>query len=126
MFDEDGVPDPDHGTFGLGTEYMGGKVSALVLNPGDGIRLVVGGGGGWGDPLERDPLRVLADVEDGLVSEAFARQAYGVVVDGDAVDEDATALLRHEYESQRSAGAWSVPTACPPSWKSATIMEVAR
>jgi N-methylhydantoinase B len=38
------------------------------------------GGGGWGDPLERDPLLVLNDVRDGTVSVGAARKDYGVVV----------------------------------------------
>src|SRR6266576_5830017 len=39
------------------------------------------GPGGWGDPLERDPLRVLRDVANELVSLASARDDYGVVID---------------------------------------------
>jgi N-methylhydantoinase B/oxoprolinase/acetone carboxylase alpha subunit len=40
-------------------------------------------GGGYGDPLERDPDRVLNDVEDGIVSREEAREIYGVVIDDD-------------------------------------------
>lgn len=125
VFNEAGQPDPDEGEFGLGTTYMGGKVSQLVLQPGDGIRLIVGGGGGWGDPLERDADLVLLDVEDQLLSPAFAYSAYGVVINGAAIDIDATAELRRQYAEQRENGDWTVPTACPPSWKLASIMEVA-
>jgi N-methylhydantoinase B len=126
VFDENGEPDPDNGTFGLGTTYMGGKVSQLVLQPGDGIRLIVGGGGGWGDPLERDTERVLTDIDDGLVSESFAHAAYGVVLDGSGrVDEDATAMRRRDLSRLRDQDEWRVPTACPPAWNAATIMEVA-
>jgi N-methylhydantoinase B len=47
------------------------------------------GGGGWGDPLDRDPRRVCADVIDGLVTPERAREVYGVVVgpEGAAADE---------------------------------------
>jgi len=38
-------------------------------------------GGGYGDPLERDPQLVLEDVIEGLVSEQAAREIYGVVLD---------------------------------------------
>jgi N-methylhydantoinase B len=53
------------------------------------------GGGGWGDPLERDPAAVAADVRAGKVSVGAAQEHYGVVVDASgSVDADATATLR--------------------------------
>jgi N-methylhydantoinase A/oxoprolinase/acetone carboxylase beta subunit/N-methylhydantoinase B/oxoprolinase/acetone carboxylase alpha subunit len=53
------------------------------------------GGGGWGDPLERDPGAVGADVRAGKVSVGAANEHYGVVVDASGnVDADATATLR--------------------------------
>ena len=61
-------------------------------------RLVVSspGGGGFGDPLDRDPARVLRDVRDGVVSVEAARRFYGVVVapGGRRVNADATARRR--------------------------------
>jgi N-methylhydantoinase B len=55
-----------------------------------------GGGGGWGNPFERDPEAVLADVVDDYVSVEGARADYAVVVDTATmtVDESATAALR--------------------------------
>ncbi|HUK57784.1 MAG TPA: hypothetical protein VLV50_01035, partial [Stellaceae bacterium] len=55
-----------------------------------------GGGGGWGDPLERDPDAVRWDVIEGFVSFDAARDDYGVVLDPKtrAVDEGATRALR--------------------------------
>jgi N-methylhydantoinase B len=54
-----------------------------------------GGGGGWGDPLERDPEKVRADVIEDLVSVNAAREDYGVVLDARrAVDVAATQALR--------------------------------
>ena len=55
-----------------------------------------GGGGGWGDPFEREPEAVLGDVREGLVSVEKARADYGVAVDAQAtrVDEAATRALR--------------------------------
>jgi len=49
-------------------------------------------GGGWGDPLRRDPERVLRDVRDGIVSREMAQQVYGVLLSGDgrSVDAEAT------------------------------------
>ncbi len=55
------------------------------------------GGGGYGDPLTRDPAWVLEDVIEGYVTMDGARRDYGVVIDDDAgphVDEGATAALR--------------------------------
>jgi N-methylhydantoinase B len=66
------------------------------------LRVLTNGGGGWGDPFDRDPARVLADVRDEYVSIAGAARDYGVVVLGDPatdpeglqIDENATAALR--------------------------------
>lgn len=52
----------------------------LSLVAGSVVRIDQSGGGGWGNPAERDPERVLADVEDGYVSPAEARDRYRVTV----------------------------------------------
>ena len=53
------------------------------------------GGGGWGDPFNRDPDLVLRDVQDGVVSPEAARNDYGVVVtQSTAVDVVATEDVR--------------------------------
>jgi N-methylhydantoinase B len=63
-----------------------------------------GGGGGWGDPLDRDPEQVRADVIEGYVSLEGARRDYGVVLGKDhAIDEAATARLRAERRAQQPA-----------------------
>jgi N-methylhydantoinase B len=49
-----------------------------VLERGDVIEIHTSGGGGYGDPRERPREAVLADVRDGLVSEAAARDVYGL------------------------------------------------
>lgn len=66
------------------------------LVPGDRVRFVLSGGGGYGDPNEREPERVLADVEQGYVSVERAEADYGVVIDPERmlVDAAATAELR--------------------------------
>jgi N-methylhydantoinase B len=66
------------------------------LAPGDRVRFVLSGGGGYGDPRERDPARVLADVAQGYVSVEQAEADYAVVIDADRmeVDRAATAALR--------------------------------
>jgi len=64
-----------------------------------------GGGGGWGDPLDRDPARIRSDVLEELVSPLAARAHYGVVFQGDMmVDEAATKDLRDRMRSTRKAG----------------------
>jgi N-methylhydantoinase B len=54
----------------------------------DGLYVQWNGGGGYGDPLERDPAAVVADFEEGVVSEWTLRNVYGVVIDGDAGELD--------------------------------------
>jgi N-methylhydantoinase B len=48
---------------------------------GDVLRHVMAGGGGWGEPLDRDPDAVLADVRDEKLTASYARHWYGVVID---------------------------------------------
>jgi N-methylhydantoinase B len=57
------------------------KVAAESLQAHDLIQLKTGGGGGFGDPMDRDPDRVLNDVIDGYVTLEQARNDYGVVID---------------------------------------------
>ena len=65
-----------------------------VLQPGDVMHHRMAGGGGHGNPLERDPLAVVRDVLDDKVSIAAARDVYGVVVDRDGeLDLEATDAL---------------------------------
>ncbi len=71
---------------------------AIVELPPSGFRLLSAGGGGWGDPLHRDPEAVRCDVRNEIVSLAAARDVYGVVLDPTtlAVDAPATAARRRE------------------------------
>ncbi len=66
------------------------------------------GPGGWGDPLERDPLRVLRDVANELVSLASARDDYGVVIDASALAVDEAATTRRRA-GLRAARGWATP-----------------
>lgn len=68
--------------------------STTTLDPGDVVSVQTPGGGGYGDPLERDPADVLEDVRDGKVSVARAEGAYGVVIADGAVDAAATERCR--------------------------------
>jgi N-methylhydantoinase B len=112
---------PPHGLFG-GRE---GSPSMNLINPGrenrvlpvlmtevarlergDVYRHVMSGGGGFGDPLERDPLRVLQDVIEEKISPAHAEEAYGVVLAAGAGGPtlDATATTARRSALRAAAG----------------------
>ena len=68
--------------------------------PGSIIATFKGGGGGWGDPLKRDPNQVLEDVLDDFISREKAERDYGVVIDRDlTIDVDATRERRDQKAS---------------------------
>ena len=75
-------------------EHCGGFYRPMVA--GDVLENNTGGGGGWGDPFQRDPARVMADVREGYVSVEAARRDYGVAIDLDtwSVVEEETSRLR--------------------------------
>ncbi len=79
------------------------------LDPGDTLHVRVAGGAGHGDPLEREPERVLDDVRDGKVSREAAVREYGVVLDaaGRAVDEAATRAQREALRAARGPITWT-------------------
>ena len=59
-----------------GTVQRFGKVTRFPVPKGSTARLRTGGGGGYGDPAERDPAAVRLDVREGYTSEAYARRHY--------------------------------------------------
>ena len=80
----------------------------VPMEAGERIVYDYGGGGGWGDPLARDPAAVLDDVLDEYVSVEGAERDYGVVLSVSLeeltleVDAEATARLRAERRSMRA------------------------
>ena len=78
------------------------RVPFWETGPDAVLRYVNCAGGGWGDPLERDPEAVKRDVRDGYVTIAGAARDYGVVLTGDpeldpeglVLDAQATSELR--------------------------------
>ena len=74
-------------------EHFGGS-GFYDLEAGDTFAVAGSGAGGYGDPSERDPELVLRDVLAGWVTGEAARRDYGVVIDGGAVDAEATRALR--------------------------------
>ncbi len=98
-----GQSGPAAGTFKIfqdGREEKLPGVVACELAPGEWIRGVDAGGGGYGNPLERDPARVLRDVLERWETLQRAHEVYGVVLTGELgdhslqVDEAATLALR--------------------------------
>jgi N-methylhydantoinase B len=112
---------PPHGLFG----GQAGAPSRNLINPGNGERRVpslpiapltlraddvfrheMAGGGGYGDPLDREPEAVREDLLDDKVTRGHARAAYGVVMaPGDLAEVDvaATRALRRDMRASRQA-----------------------
>jgi N-methylhydantoinase B len=89
---------PDHCM--VGDTEAAPTVVGKLLATGERLVYAFGGGGGWGDPLDRDPRAVLDDVWDEYVSIDGARRDYGVVITGSLedmtleLDLEATTALR--------------------------------
>ncbi len=80
-----------------GTDEVLPAMFSITIDDGDVYEHRMAGGGGFGDPLRRDPAATLDDVANGKVGVAAARELYGVVIGADGlVDEAATAALRDE------------------------------
>jgi N-methylhydantoinase B len=102
---------PNRFTLRFGTErpeLVTHTAPMVPLAAGEAIEYVLGGGGGFGDPFERDPERVREDVLDEYVSVDGARRDYGVALVGRAedlslaVDREETRRLR---AAERGGGA---------------------
>ena len=98
----DGVPAAQFKVGANGDETRLPNVVQLVLQPGEMLRGLDAGGGGYGDPMERDPERVRMDVARGWETHARAREIYGVVLTG-ARETGTLAVDREATEAARSA-----------------------
>ena len=82
-------------------EWLPAKCDGIEVREGDVLYFNTWGGGGWGDPTERDAELIRADIERGLVTRDGARR-YGVVIaDDGSVDSAATEALRAEMRGSR-------------------------
>lgn len=82
-------------------EMLPSKCDRIKVKDGDALHYITWGGGGWGDPFERDPQLVALEVDRGLVSRDGAER-YGVVLNDDlTVNESATEALRAELVATR-------------------------
>jgi N-methylhydantoinase B len=82
------------------------KHPGVPLAENDRVEVTAGGGGGYGNPLERPIERVRTDVIMGYISAEFARREYGVMIDPQSfeIDNAVTQKLRGEMSKQKSAG----------------------
>lgn len=85
-------------------ETFGPKPGLMPMTDRDVFAVSWQGGGGYGDPLDRDAEHVRRDVERGFVSSAAAKKIYGVICDPAGVDEAATDALRKEMRLGRIGG----------------------
>jgi N-methylhydantoinase B len=83
---------------------LDGKQFGVPIGPGDVVHMHSGGGGGLGDPLDREPAHVKADLEDDLLDRVLASEVYGVEFDqSGAIDETATGARRDRIRDARRA-----------------------
>jgi N-methylhydantoinase B len=122
----DGMANPPHGLFGGrpgdggalyrinadGAQTFFSMICYFRVRDGESWVALSTGGGGYGDPLERDPARVQTDVRHGFVSLGAARREYGVVLHAQTleIDHAATAALRTRLAAERGDPAPIVPT----------------
>ena len=131
---EGGLPARPHGLWmqadGEEEAFLGAVFSDVPVNSGTKFRRGTSGGGGYGDPLKRNPQEVLEDVVDDYVSIERAAKDYGVVLN--VVDEDlaeykinidATEKTRSDIASQRIAWLAEDPKRVAARFRSGEIDE---
>jgi N-methylhydantoinase B len=104
------------------TRFLGARFSNLPLRQGDAFTRPSAGGGGFGDPLERDPQRVLEDVIDGYVTVGGAERDYGVVIQVDS----GGALPRYTIDLEGTRRARADIREHRKEWLAADAEDVAR
>jgi N-methylhydantoinase B len=93
-------------------EMLALQAAGVTIAPGDHFELYCASGGGFGDPLDREPALVLQDLRLSRIDDDLAREIYGVVRDGNgAFDAAATAAQRDALRQDRLARA--TPALCP-------------
>ena len=97
------------------------KVDNVKVVPGDQIVFRTAGGGGWGDPLERDPARVHADVRRKLLSAGAAERDYGVVLAGDTRELNAAGTEEKRESLRRSRGPLPTYDFGEPTWARSSL-----
>ena len=129
---EGGLPSIPHGLTltraGKPAEWLGATFSDVPIGAGDTFSRPTAGGGGFGDPLERDPALVLEDVIDDYVSVERAAKDYGVViraVDAEildyAIDKAATRTAREDIRRDRAGWLAADPETVAAAYRAGTI-----
>ncbi|MGH9089570.1 MAG: hydantoinase B/oxoprolinase family protein, partial [Acidimicrobiales bacterium] len=107
---------------GLSPRPLGPKPGNVPMHPGDVFAVTWQGGGGWGDPIERDADAVADDVRRDLVSAATAESVYGVVVTPEGVDVAASGRQRDGIRRSRLAGSSFAGTKVDAASETATVV----
>ena len=110
-----------------GTEEVVPSKKTIELRRNDRLKLWTSGGGGYGDPLERPPEDVAADVLDGKVGIEAAERCYGVVMEAGRLSPEASREMRTRMRAE-TVGWWPAghagmsedtsPETAGPSWRS--------
>jgi N-methylhydantoinase B len=85
-------------------ENFGPKPGLMRITNHDVFSVTWQGGGGWGDPIDRDPVQVLADLNARAISRDAAEEIYGVSTANGKVDTERTESLRREIRAERISG----------------------
>lgn len=112
LFNADGFPDSANGEWQTSEETQTLMVADWPVPPEGLIYIVCATGGGYGDPLTRDPDLVRIDVWNEKVSPDYAREVYGVVIDPVSLAVDVSAT-RERREAAKGSG---VPHGGPLKW----------
>jgi N-methylhydantoinase B len=91
-------------------EELGPKPGLIPMTNKDVFAVSWQGGGGWGDPLERDPKEVAEDLRSGVVSAGAVKDVYGVVLSEEGLDDQATIEHRSRLREERVGEAERAPT----------------
>ncbi|ARM76944.1 hydantoinase B/oxoprolinase family protein [Acidianus manzaensis] len=78
------------------------KAASIKLKAGDKVSLHSAGGGGWGDPLDRDPELVLNDVKNEYINYNIAQKIYGVVIENGKINYQKTLELRSKLKNSKT------------------------
>ncbi len=82
-------------------QELGPKPGLMPMTKEDVFAVSWQGGGGWGDPLERDPIAVWSDLQNDVISTEVARSVYGVIGAEQGVDLEKTNALRRQIRQER-------------------------
>lgn len=90
----------------IDVDYPAQKTNGIALRDGDVFEALIVGGGGYGDPLTREPEQVAADYRDGYISNRCVTEVHGVAVDERGeLDPEGTVALRERLRGERATWA---------------------